>query len=196
MAKGADCKSAGLRLRRFESYLPHQPSLASRATARQAKLRACGEASEGCRAEAQRAKAGSLPRFGSASQEISARLTCIFSEAWNIWNATTSVSRATYALTSKNIMLVKSRTHQNMRPGRSRLMSRSPTSNRRLRLRNTSSLRLVGPSRRSDFDIGMFRQDWAHQVGASYAANSVSRFRSDSSMATTSPIRGWCRRPE
>ena len=24
-AKGADCKSAGLRLRRFESYLPHQP---------------------------------------------------------------------------------------------------------------------------------------------------------------------------
>src|SRR6516165_11317046 len=23
-AKGADCKSAGLRLRRFESYLPHQ----------------------------------------------------------------------------------------------------------------------------------------------------------------------------
>ena len=23
MAKGADCKSAGLRLRRFESYLPH-----------------------------------------------------------------------------------------------------------------------------------------------------------------------------
>ena len=62
VAKGADCKSAGLRLRRFESYLPHQPSLASRATARQAKLRACGEASEGCRAEAQRAKAGSLPR--------------------------------------------------------------------------------------------------------------------------------------
>jgi hypothetical protein len=32
VAKGADCKSAGLRLRRFESYLPHQPSLASRAT--------------------------------------------------------------------------------------------------------------------------------------------------------------------
>ncbi len=26
VAKGADCKSAGLRLRRFESYLPHQPS--------------------------------------------------------------------------------------------------------------------------------------------------------------------------
>ena len=25
VAKGADCKSAGLRLRRFESYLPHQP---------------------------------------------------------------------------------------------------------------------------------------------------------------------------
>ena len=25
MAKGADCKSAGLRLRRFESYLPHHP---------------------------------------------------------------------------------------------------------------------------------------------------------------------------
>src|SRR5271169_642042 len=24
VAKGADCKSAGLRLRRFESYLPHQ----------------------------------------------------------------------------------------------------------------------------------------------------------------------------
>jgi hypothetical protein len=23
VAKGADCKSAGLRLRRFESYLPH-----------------------------------------------------------------------------------------------------------------------------------------------------------------------------
>ena len=26
VAKGADCKSAGLRLRRFESYLPHQSS--------------------------------------------------------------------------------------------------------------------------------------------------------------------------
>jgi hypothetical protein len=26
-AKGADCKSAGLRLRRFESYLPHQPGI-------------------------------------------------------------------------------------------------------------------------------------------------------------------------
>ena len=26
VAKGADCKSAGLRLRRFESYLSHQPS--------------------------------------------------------------------------------------------------------------------------------------------------------------------------
>src|SRR6187455_1850556 len=25
VAKGADCKSAGLRLRRFESYLPHHP---------------------------------------------------------------------------------------------------------------------------------------------------------------------------
>src|SRR6516225_5538515 len=27
-AKGADCKSAGLRLRRFESYLPHQLEIA------------------------------------------------------------------------------------------------------------------------------------------------------------------------
>src|SRR6185437_13594431 len=26
-AKGADCKSAGLRLRRFESYLPHQQKI-------------------------------------------------------------------------------------------------------------------------------------------------------------------------
>jgi hypothetical protein len=26
-AKGADCKSAGLRLRRFESYLPHQTGI-------------------------------------------------------------------------------------------------------------------------------------------------------------------------
>src|SRR5262245_7053811 len=26
-AKGADCKSAGLRLRRFESYLPHHPGI-------------------------------------------------------------------------------------------------------------------------------------------------------------------------
>src|SRR5580704_3116583 len=60
VAKGADCKSAGLRLRRFESYLPHQPSLASRATARQAVLQACGEASEG----------GLAPRDGSTSQEI------------------------------------------------------------------------------------------------------------------------------
>src|SRR5688572_10027829 len=33
VAKGADCKSAGLRLRRFESYLSHQPSLAPQATA-------------------------------------------------------------------------------------------------------------------------------------------------------------------
>src|SRR5215218_6573926 len=30
VAKGADCKSAVLRLRRFESFLPHQPSLAKR----------------------------------------------------------------------------------------------------------------------------------------------------------------------
>jgi putative endonuclease len=33
VAKGADCKSAGVRLRRFESYFPHQPSLAKRAAA-------------------------------------------------------------------------------------------------------------------------------------------------------------------
>ena len=33
MAKGADCKSAGVRLRRFESYFPHQPPLAQRAAA-------------------------------------------------------------------------------------------------------------------------------------------------------------------
>ena len=63
MAKGADCKSACLRLRRFESYLPHQPSLASQASARQAKLAACGEASEGCRAETRRAKAGFSDTF-------------------------------------------------------------------------------------------------------------------------------------
>ena len=37
MAKGADCKSAGLRLRRFESYLSHQSSRVSRATTWQAK---------------------------------------------------------------------------------------------------------------------------------------------------------------
>src|SRR5947207_4223735 len=36
VAKGADCKSAASWLRRFESFLPHQPSLASRATAGQA----------------------------------------------------------------------------------------------------------------------------------------------------------------
>ena len=35
VAKGADCKSAGERLRRFESYLSHQPSRFA-ATARQA----------------------------------------------------------------------------------------------------------------------------------------------------------------
>ena len=29
-AKGADCKSAGLRLRRFESYLPHQAGFSGR----------------------------------------------------------------------------------------------------------------------------------------------------------------------
>src|SRR5580704_11095507 len=44
----------------------------SRATARQAVLVACSEASEGCRAEAQRAKAGLLPSYGSASREKSA----------------------------------------------------------------------------------------------------------------------------
>ncbi len=36
VAKGADCKSAGLRLRRFESYLSHQPSRPAGASARQA----------------------------------------------------------------------------------------------------------------------------------------------------------------
>ena len=36
VAKGADCKSAASWLRRFESCLPHQPSLASRAAAGQA----------------------------------------------------------------------------------------------------------------------------------------------------------------
>src|SRR4051794_28029817 len=30
VAKGADCKSAVLRLRRFESFFPHHPSLAKR----------------------------------------------------------------------------------------------------------------------------------------------------------------------
>src|ERR1700752_5029847 len=35
--KGDDCKSAASWLRRFESCLPHQPSLASRATAGQAR---------------------------------------------------------------------------------------------------------------------------------------------------------------
>src|SRR6266571_2324453 len=42
VAKGADCKSAALWLRRFESCLPHQPSLASRASARQASTSGCG----------------------------------------------------------------------------------------------------------------------------------------------------------
>src|ERR1700722_3921138 len=58
VAKGADCKSAASWLRRFESFLPHQPSLASRATARQASSVFRSEASEGCRAEAQKGKAG------------------------------------------------------------------------------------------------------------------------------------------
>ena len=75
MAKGADCKSAVLRLRRFESFFPHQPSLAKREKAATPKPKgrrravACElrlgkpatfarAAREGCRAEAQRAQAG------------------------------------------------------------------------------------------------------------------------------------------
>jgi len=41
--------------------------------ARQAILQACGEANGGCRAEARKAKAGSLPRYGSASHSPSLR---------------------------------------------------------------------------------------------------------------------------
>jgi hypothetical protein len=42
VAKGADCKSAGLRLRRFESYLPHQPSpLACRSSGRLVATATC-----------------------------------------------------------------------------------------------------------------------------------------------------------
>ena len=40
VAKGADCKSAGLRLRRFESYLPHQPQISLKIS-----LLACSEKS-------------------------------------------------------------------------------------------------------------------------------------------------------
>ena len=38
VAKGADCKSAGLRLRRFESYLPHHPALPPPAVGSAGKL--------------------------------------------------------------------------------------------------------------------------------------------------------------
>src|SRR5215211_589645 len=37
-AKGADCKSAGLRLRRFESYLPHQGGCSSMVEQQPSKL--------------------------------------------------------------------------------------------------------------------------------------------------------------
>ena len=47
---------------RFNSCRPHQPSLASPATARQASTTFRCEAGEGCRAEARRAKAGALVR--------------------------------------------------------------------------------------------------------------------------------------
>ena len=57
MAKGGDCKSPALRLRRFESYLSHQPSLAAQASARQARTILIA-ASEGSRVEAQSAKTG------------------------------------------------------------------------------------------------------------------------------------------
>src|SRR5215510_8492429 len=54
-AKGADCKSAGLRLRRFESYLPHQPS------------RLFG-ASAGKRPNAKAARRSRLAKAGSLTQ--------------------------------------------------------------------------------------------------------------------------------
>ena len=47
MAKGADCKSAGLRLRRFESYLPHQLSLSTRSAQPRSTLALAMER-EGC----------------------------------------------------------------------------------------------------------------------------------------------------
>jgi hypothetical protein len=71
VAKGADCKSAASWLRRFESFLPHQPSLASRAPARRASPAFSERASEGCRAVARRAQAGFAPQAlrGAATQE-------------------------------------------------------------------------------------------------------------------------------
>src|SRR6202012_5071636 len=41
--EGGDCKSAASWLRRFESCLPHQPSLASRAMAREAQSKSPNE---------------------------------------------------------------------------------------------------------------------------------------------------------
>jgi hypothetical protein len=74
VAKGADCKSAASWLRRFESCLPHQPSLASRATARQAPANSLqSEASEGCRADARRAKADEQPSSTSRPHAPPAR---------------------------------------------------------------------------------------------------------------------------
>ncbi len=61
--KGADCKSAASWLRRFESCLPHQPSLACAsfgwASQPQQPQR---EANEGCHAVAHRAQAGFITR--------------------------------------------------------------------------------------------------------------------------------------
>ena len=63
MAKGADCKSAVLRLRRFESFFPHQPSLAKRR--------------EGCRAEALGRRRAVAASYGSASQPALSSEGCL-----------------------------------------------------------------------------------------------------------------------
>ncbi len=58
VAKGADCKSAGLRLRRFESYLSHHPpSLRYGVITTQ-------RSEGGCHAEAQRRRAGGPMQYG------------------------------------------------------------------------------------------------------------------------------------
>ena len=69
-AKGADCKSAASWLRRFESYLPHQPSLAWRAYGVASHLRFGGETREGCRAVAQKAKAGRVNLAPGRSRDV------------------------------------------------------------------------------------------------------------------------------
>jgi hypothetical protein len=144
-AKGADCKSAASWLRRFESYLPHQPSLASRATARQAERRFL-------RNERRLPRRSPTGEGGRATGEHDMNYVYILRSRDDPERHYVGGRPAICASALKDTMPMMFRIPRNTRPGPSRPISLSLTKSRHARSRDISNLPRAGRLRRSDFD--------------------------------------------